>query len=274
MTGNAPVMVATDLSPRSDRPFERAFLLADQLGTSVLVLHVLERDKPLSEKERERLVGLIEQEYGATAANSKIRFEHGAVSSAIARVADERDCSVVITGIARFNSPGDYVLGTAVDHIVRRSRVPVLVVKRRPRHPYRQLIAVTDFSSCSKHALRTAAELIPDLPIRLLHVYHTSYDAFLSHDSTADYIRGEAERQMQDLLDELPEQLRSRIEPSLEEGHLAGVIEQRIRDWDADLLVLGSHGHGALAHATIGSQAADLLEYEPCDVLVVRETKD
>lgn len=273
MAANDPVMVATDLSARSDRPFERAFLLGEQLGTSVVVLHVLERKKTLTDEEQDRLLTLIEQEFGATAANSEIVFEYGSVAPAIARAAEERSCSVVITGVARFNSPGDYVLGTAVDHIVRRSPAPVLVVKRRPRKPYERLIASTDFSSCSMHALVTAATLFPEASIRLLHVYRSAYDAFIAHDTTAEYIGSEAERSMKAFTDALPESVRARVEASVEEGHLAGVIEERIREWQADLLVLGSHGRSGFAHATIGSQAADLLEYEPCDVLVVREPK-
>ena len=271
MAANDPVMVATDLSARSDRPFERAFLLADQLGTSVVVLHVLERKKELSDDERERLLDLIEQEFGATAANSEILLEHGSVASTIGRVAEEKRCSVVITGVARFNSPADYVLGTAVDHIVRRSTVPVLVVKRRPRNPYGRLLVATDFSSSSMNALLTAAALFTQAEIRLIHVYHSSYDAFLAHDSTADYIRGEAEKSMTAFTEALPDTLRQRLQASVEEGHLAGVIEDRIREWQADLLVLGSHGGSGFSQATIGSQTADLLEYEPCDVMVVRK---
>lgn len=270
MASNDPVMVATDLSARSDRPFERAFLLAEQLGTSVLVLHVVEGKKELSEEERDRLVDQIGEEFGATAANSEIIFEHGSVAPTIARVAEERRCSLVITGVARFNSPGDYILGTAVDHIVRRSPVPVLVVKRRPRNPYRRLLISTDFSSCSMNALTTAAAMFPEAAIRLIHVYHSSYDAFLAHDTTADYIRSEAEESMKAFTEALPQSVRDRLEVTVEEGHLAGILEDRIKEWKADLLVVGSHGRSGFAQATIGSQAADLLEYEPCDVMVVR----
>jgi nucleotide-binding universal stress UspA family protein len=271
MASNDPVMVATDLSARSDRPFERAFLLAEQLGASLVVLHVVERKESLDIEERERLLDLIEQEFGATQANSDIVLEHGSVTSTIARVAEERRCSVVITGVARFNSPGDYVLGTAVDYIVRKSPVPVLVVKRRPRKPYARLLVATDLSSSSMHALVTAAELFPGANIRLIHVYHSSYGAFIAPDTTAKFIGDEARQTMRDFLDKVPPSVRHRLEFAVVEGHLAAVIEDEIRSWRADLLVLGSHGRSGFAQATIGSQAADLLEYEPCDVLVVRD---
>lgn len=270
MAADDPVMVATDLSPRSDRPFERAFLLSKQLGSPLLVLHVLERKKDLAGEEQERVLRLIEEEFGATPENAEILLERGEVPQTIARVADERNCAIVITGVARFNSPADYILGTAVDHLVRQSRIPVLVVKRRPREPYRRLLAGTDFSSGSMYALVKAAQLLPQAELRLIHVFRSAYDAFLAHDTTADYIREEAETSMQAFTDALPESVRSRIETEVIEGHLAGVIEDEIRNWRADLLVLGTHGRSGFAQATVGSQAADLLEYEPCDVFVTR----
>jgi nucleotide-binding universal stress UspA family protein len=273
MAADDPVMVATDLSARSDRPFERAFLLAKQLDAPLLVLHVLERKKDLEQEKRERLLRLIEEEFGANAQNAEILLEPGEVPETIARVAHERNCALIITGVARFNSPADYVLGTAVDHLVRQSRTPVLVVKRRPRKPYRRLLAGTDFSSGSMHALVKAAQLFPDAELRLIHVYRSAYDAFLAHDTTADYIRDEAQTSMRAFTDALPKSVRSRLETAVTEGHLAGVIEDEISNLRADLLVLGTHGRSGFAQATVGSQAADLLEYEPVDVFVTRPPK-
>ena len=270
MAGEQVVMVATDLSARSDRPFERAFLLADQLGASVLVLHVLETKQELTQEEDQRLRELVEEEFGATAANAEILFERGSVPSTISRVAEERGCGLIITGVARFNSPSDYVLGTAVDHLVRQSPVPVLVIKRRPRRPYRKLLVGIDFGEESRSALLRAAELFPEAELRLIHVYHSAYDAFLAHDTTAGHIRKEAEEKMDGFVGALPDELRQRVEPVLEEGHLPAVIDKMIREWRADLLVIGTDGGSALEHATLGSQAADLVDYEPCDVLTVR----
>ncbi len=38
---------------------------------------------------------------------------------------------------------------------------------------------------------------------------------------------------------------------------------------DADLLVLGSHGHGRLFHAVVGSVAEDCIRTAPCPVVVL-----
>ena len=39
---SSTVLVATDLTARSDRPLDRAALLADQIGAGVTVAHVIE----------------------------------------------------------------------------------------------------------------------------------------------------------------------------------------------------------------------------------------
>lgn len=270
MANQAPILVATDLSARSDRPFERAFLLSKQLAAPLIVLHVVEGRKKLQESERERLHALIEQEFSASAENSEVILAHGQVNATIARVAEERDCALVITGVARFNSPSDYVLGTAVDHLVRKSASPVLVVKRKPRKPYRKLLVGTDYSIASREALLVAADLFDAAQIRLVHVFHSAYDAFLAHDTTADYIHSEADEQMRKFVEDLPADVAGRIDTKVVEGHLASTIEAEIRSFEADLLVLGTEGRSGFAQMTIGSQAADLLQYEPCDVMTVR----
>jgi hypothetical protein len=40
-------------------------------------------------------------------------------------------------------------MSTTVERLVRRSRVPVLVVRKLGRRPYRHVVAATDFSEAS-----------------------------------------------------------------------------------------------------------------------------
>ena len=51
----------------------------------------------------------------------------------------------------------------------------------------------------------------------------------------------------------------------------ADVVAEIAEEVDADLLVCGSRGHGALAGAVVGSVAHRLLHVAPCPVLVVSE---
>jgi nucleotide-binding universal stress UspA family protein len=53
------------------------------------------------------------------------------------------------------------------------------------------------------------------------------------------------------------------------EGSAVQVLLDAARD--ADLLVVGSRGHGGFAGLLLGSVSAQLVHHAPCPVLVVRE---
>ena len=43
------------------------------------------------------------------------------------------------------------------------------------------------------------------------------------------------------------------------------------KKWDADIIVISTHGRTGRAHALTGSVAENLVQLAPCPVLVVRE---
>ncbi len=53
----------------------------------------------------------------------------------------------------------------------------------------------------------------------------------------------------------------------VENGRPATVLTERAQD--ADMLVLGSHGHGRLFHAALGSTADAVVRAAPCPVVIV-----
>lgn len=57
------------------------------------------------------------------------------------------------------------------------------------------------------------------------------------------------------------------VERVVKEGHAAPVLLAAAKD--ADLLVVGSHGHGAFAGMLIGSVSEHLVRHAPCAIVVV-----
>jgi len=53
-------------------------------------------------------------------------------------------------------------------------------------------------------------------------------------------------------------------------GRPATAIVDEARQLGSELIVIGSHNHGALAAFTLGSVAAEVVDYSPCPVLVAR----
>jgi nucleotide-binding universal stress UspA family protein len=53
-------------------------------------------------------------------------------------------------------------------------------------------------------------------------------------------------------------------------GHAARAIVDEARQAGAELVVLGSRGHGAIGTTVLGSTSAEVVDHAPCPVLVVR----
>lgn len=57
-------------------------------------------------------------------------------------------------------------------------------------------------------------------------------------------------------------------------GPAKSAIVEEAERWKADLIIVGSHGHGFWGRALIGSVSDAVLHHAPCSVLVVRPEKD
>ena len=56
----------------------------------------------------------------------------------------------------------------------------------------------------------------------------------------------------------------------LREGEVKRALLEAIREWGADLVIVGSHGKGALGRLFLGSVSHALVTHAPCNVEVVR----
>jgi nucleotide-binding universal stress UspA family protein len=61
-----------------------------------------------------------------------------------------------------------------------------------------------------------------------------------------------------------------RVSTRILEGVPKDAIVNEAREWDADLIVLGSHGYGRVKRLVLGSVAAGVVASAPCSVQVVR----
>lgn len=269
------ILVATDLSARCDRAIDRAAKLAKQWDKTLAVLHVIEKGQENIDAEDGTVIESVYATLPDYAEKVEILIESGSAPKTIARVAEETGATLIVSGVARYNSFGDSILGTAVDYIVRYAKVPVLVVKQRPVKPYSSILVATDFSRCSRFALIRAGEFFPDARLHLVHAYHVPYEAWLKSDGVREEISRETEVELDAFLNdpEISEELRQRVEPEIKYGPMGPVIAKTIRDRKIDLVVLGSHGGGGFKHATIGSNAASLLSWVAPDTLMIREPK-
>lgn len=263
------ILIASDLTARSDRPFTRAAMLAEEWGARRAVLFA-NADK--SRVDQDSVEKQLKRSYGKDMDACAVVVAHGKVPETIAKTAKGLEADLIVVGAARHNNITDFVLGTAVDYVVRCADTPVLVVKERARHAYEKIMVAVDFSESSKNAVHTALSMFPDAQITLAHAFHVAYSAWLKSDGVSDEMRSDAEKQMADFLSdlELTENDQARLSSAVLEGNLHQSIYDMLLSQDMDLLVLGTHGRSGFTQATIGSRASEMLGWAPTDVLMVR----
>ncbi|MFG1347741.1 universal stress protein [Xanthobacter autotrophicus DSM 431] len=279
------ILLATDLSPRCDRALDRALLLSQQWQASLVVLHVLEGAQgaesdwrvpswrrppdPASVAHRQLLADV-----GVAVDKAEIVIGEGDPADEVARVAAEKGCDLIVTGIARDELFGRVLLGTTVDRLLRRSPLPLLVVRNRARHDYREIAVAADFSAASRYAFEMAIRIFPADPLTVFHAYESPLGG-LAPDSDA-LRRQWREVALQDCAAFLAAvdaggAARGRVRSFVEYGAPANVLRQGVRDMGIELLVLGTHGRSALIEMLIGSVAKAILDEVTCDVLIVRD---
>ena len=150
--------------------------------------------------------------------------------------------------------------------------MPLLVVRDRPRRPYGRVVVATDFSLTSRRALETAASLFPDADLVPFHAFRVLTGGIAGRNRMRDGWRKLVEQDMAAFLDAatLPESLRARIRPVLEEGDPEPLLHAYATDTEVDLVVTGARGQSGALDLILGNTAKRLIEGLTCDVLAVR----
>jgi len=267
------ILVATDLTARSDRPLDRAALLAEQIGAAVAVAHVVE-GPGFDRDHDEEILHAVRASLPSTLAGATVISDHGAAPKVLAALAADQGATLIVTGVGRYNGLSDFFLGTAVDHLVRHAHQPVLVVKRRADAPYRSILLATDYSEGAQQAFQTAMQLFPDARFEIVNAYSVPFETRMPSSEVAEAAREEAEAEMAAFIKRAAPSRPDAVDGIVLKGDVQTVVEQRVRKGTPDLVVIGSHGRSGWVQATLGSQASTLLKRLPCDILVVRQTRD
>ncbi|KEO91592.1 hypothetical protein EH31_02675 [Erythrobacter longus] len=266
------IAVATDFSPRADRAIDRAKMLQRQLGGKLCIIHAtaLPVDDAPDEVELDRKMRCAT---GLSGSDEDVTFLYpsGSVPPAIARACEEGGADMLLVGPARYNSLGDFFLGTAVDYILRSVTKPVLVVKARANEEYQEIVAGTDFSPGSAHAILTAAEMFPEARFHIMHAWSVPFQAFNKDAYVADEIEAESKASMATFMKELVARNSNLADATtqLVRGDAVEALRQGLALNPSALVVLGSHGASGFRQATIGSVTSDLLRYLDADTLVI-----
>ena len=285
----ATILVATDFSPDGNNAVRRAALLARHLDAHLTLLHVVDRTgfKPL----RDWFSRPLDTDLKAAQARATLRQfsaeiagRHDVAATVDVRVGDLRDellracaqADLLVLGQRGRNRFKSLVIGSTADRLLRTSRTPVLVGKRRADVPYRQVLVPVDLTPHSDAAVQLAASLAPRAGIQVFHAIDSAREAVLREADVAQAILREARDR-----DEARVHARMRrsvarlgldgrrVSFSLAHGAPVPLTLRQLRASGADLVVVGKHGGSVVAGFLLGSVSGRLLPKTDCDTVVV-----
>ena len=278
-----PIVVGVDASPAAVSAAALAERLANLAAARCQLVHAV-RDAwaPLVAVNPDPRVAEMQVLQQAVSRDRVRQVLKGTVSDRVLETLKVRfgPAAVVLRQVVEENRPGLLVLGgkhhTALErwlggstslHVVRTSEVPVLITAREPATPRRILVAA-DLSKAAGPTVRLAERFarLVGAQLRMLTVFEPLPDlpGIPPMDPTEYYALAQEtlERDVWSLV-KTPE-----IDKLVRHGMVVDTLLREASEWQADVLVVGSHGKGWAQRVLLGSVTERLINHLPTSLLV------
>ena len=283
------ILLTTDFSSVSEKALPYAAAIARHFGATLYVAHVIPTEEyvDIPPNERATAVARLKQEaeekITAVLATShfqgiphKIILDHGDVLSLLARIVEEQDIDLIVTGTHGKHGLQKLLSGSMAEEIFRLASVPVLaigpevVIDPQVEVRVERILYATDFSHESRQAMRYAYALAREYAAHL-YFLHIVEDVWQEPFSTK--VSAETFCRIQ-----LQEKGFSDIEEGVQPEFLVqfGLAEdltlEMARKREIQLMVLHVPGtlHPVLSAHLPGPIAYNIVSHAPCPVLGVR----
>jgi nucleotide-binding universal stress UspA family protein len=290
------VLLAVDGSASSDRAASLVANLAWPMGSTIEVLtiypgtsaifdmpgvvlsaDVIQGTEDAMEAEARRTVIKVARRMAAPDLTIQTQVIRGRAATVLLDQASEFKADLIVVGNRGRGPFESAVLGSVSAEVVDHSHVPVLVARRD--HIARILMG-EDGSSSAAAAADTVRRwsALHGAPIRVLSVADVDpqWNPWLhgAENGAAQAGRTASMHEHQESLSRGTAAAFDKAglvaEGLVEDGNPAHRLVEAAVNWDADLIVVGTHGHSGLG-PVIGSVARAVLYHAPCSVLVVPE---
>ncbi len=290
------ILATTDFSDASRDGVRYAISLADKLGSSVALFHVIQPSTWLSDlgavlpvpddsemvtSARAQLASLAQREsQGGAVATCSVSVRAGNPFQAITTAALECAADLIVIATHGHTRAEHFLLGSTAERVVRHAPCPVLTVPGRTK-PARKgfklgkILVPIDFSKLSDDALPWAEFLSARFgaDVVLLHVMEKHSINYLpgrepDRDDYAPWMR-KSEADLAHTAGRMRQFTEAKVSAVVRDGKPFEVICQMAKTLGADLIVLTTHGHTGLKHVLVGSTAERVVRHAPCPVLTV-----
>jgi universal stress protein E len=267
----ATLLVGTDLSDGALTGVQAGNVLARAAGARLHVLHASpEAEVGIDALNPTALLAHHVRHVVPPSDPVSLHLSPGVPFRSLTEAADELTADLIVLGGHRPRRIFDGLLGTTADRVIRTARQPVLAVNRSLSDPPHRILLATDFSPVADRALEITVDWAqrwgsPDVGaiLEIVHVSafaHPAYRPVLATEPLQACAAQAVARA----------QGRLRIRPRILSAPLApeGIL-QAAEELRADLIVVGTHGHGGLVRTLIGSVASEVVRSLPYPILMV-----
>jgi nucleotide-binding universal stress UspA family protein len=279
------VVAGVDDSPEGVRSAKVAWAIAQVAGVECRLVHAAREywatsggtDIPIDVGAMNQAVLQIAQERLAEELRSVIPPEGvshlevrlGRAAVLIREVVAEHGAGIVVLGAKHHPAVTRWIGGSTVHNVVRTSKVPVLVSCMEDAYVKRVLAAV-DVSYAAAATVEKAIEFAGawGAELRVIHVVEPLpliAALPIAMDQEAYYRL--SEEQFTDAVSGLTAGTNASL--VVRRGAADGCVSEEVERWNADVLVIGSHGKGWVDRLLVGSTTERLLNHLPTSTLVV-----
>jgi nucleotide-binding universal stress UspA family protein len=288
------ILCPVDFSEFSLRAYHHAQSLADHYRAKLVALHIVELSRypfadyvastgdygelcrSLGEGGKEQLRQFV-QNHARKGIQPELVVREGTAPDCILSLAQAQAADLIVMGTHGRRGYDRLVLGSVTNRVMRRTPCPVVAVCKLPHeamaadkeggyvHRLSRILFGTDFSENSERALDYAISAAEeyDAELTLLHVLEDVLTAGESMKAVAT-----ATLQLDRLIP--PERGKAvKTKTAVRIGKPYQEIIQFAEETQADMVVMGVHGRGALDLAVFGSTTYRVLQLGPCPVMAV-----
>lgn len=290
------ILFATDFAESAQAAFGRALFLAERLEAELHLLHavVLHEYDPNNPQEHfpaseeifrnlfeiadSNMASLLKQRGREILTLKEVKRRGVSASDVILSYAEEIDADLIVVGTHGRKGAARLFMGSVAEAVTRQASCPVLTVHADARsvkeESVKTILVPVDFSETSKLAIRYAEQLghLYHAGIELLHVTEEIPYPYFYLPTESDYLLDRMNRSREALAKLASESFTGDIRhvTSVRSGRVATEILDHAREQDSGLLVIGTHGLGALERLVMGSTAEQVIREAPCPVFVVK----
>lgn len=281
------VLVPVDNSEHSRVPIDVLLMREWPEGTRIKILYVVDLIIYQGEGEKfiQSIVDRVQQRFPNATVSGAVMV--GESKDAIIEEAANWPADLVVMGARGRRGLARVLLGSVSQTVLLYGSCSTLIARRPGGASNESLSRVLVAIDNSEHS-RRALNWVKELPwpahteIKLIGVLNPrleghadGFSALYKSASASERLKA-IEQTRQFLMDSganLSETLTNKITTEVLEGLPGEQILKKASEWDSQLIVMGSRGHGGLSKLWLGSVSQEVVLQAPCPVEVIRNTQ-